>query len=66
MKKILVTGSSGQLGQCLKQQLLSATDISCYFAAREDLDITNSDELYNVFLVNTTLIIVLILQHIPM
>lgn len=49
MKKILVTGSSGQLGQCLRQLLLSATDISCYFAAREDLDITNSDELQRFF-----------------
>ena len=33
----------------LKQLLLSATDISCYFAAREDLDITNSDELQRFF-----------------
>ena len=49
MKKILVTGSSGQLGQCLKQLLLSATDISCYFAAREDLDITNGDEIQRFF-----------------
>ena len=49
MKKILVTGSSGQLGQCLKQLLLSATDISCHFAAREDLDITNSDEVQRFF-----------------
>tara|TARA_B110000967_G_scaffold54873_1_gene56244 strand:+ start:1921 stop:2772 length:852 start_codon:yes stop_codon:yes gene_type:complete len=49
MINLLVTGSSGQLGQCLKQLLLSATDISCYFAAREDLDITNSDELQRFF-----------------
>ena len=49
MINLLVTGSSGQLGQCLKKQLLSATDISCYFAAREDLDITNSDELQRFF-----------------
>ena len=49
MINLLVTGSSGQLGQCLKQLLLSATDISCYFAAREDLDITNSDELQQFF-----------------
>ena len=49
MKKILVTGSNGQLGQCLKQLLLSATDISCYFATREDLDITNSDEVQRFF-----------------
>ena len=49
MINLLVTGSSGQLGQCLRQLLLSATDISCYFAAREDLDITNSDELQRFF-----------------
>tara|TARA_B110001450_G_scaffold46979_1_gene43696 strand:- start:90 stop:941 length:852 start_codon:yes stop_codon:yes gene_type:complete len=49
MINLLVTGSSGQLGQCLKQLLLSATDISCHFAAREDLDITNSDEVQRFF-----------------
>jgi dTDP-4-dehydrorhamnose reductase len=49
MINLLVTGSSGQLGQCLKQLLLSATDVSCHFAAREDLDITNSDELQRFF-----------------
>ena len=49
MKKILVTGSSGQLGQCLKQLLPSATDISCYFATREDLDITNNDVVQRFF-----------------
>lgn len=49
MINLLVTGSSGQLGQCLKQLLLSATDISCYFAAREDLDITNSDVVHQFF-----------------
>ena len=49
MKKILVTGSSGQLGQCLKQLLPSTTDISCYFATREDLDITNNDVVRQFF-----------------
>ena len=49
MKKILVTGSSGQLGQCLKQLLPSATDISCYFATREDLDIRNNDVVQRFF-----------------
>ena len=49
MINLLVTGSSGQLGQCLKQLLLSATDISCYFAAREDLDITNNDVVHQFF-----------------
>ena len=49
MKKILVTGSNGQLGQCLKQQLQNTGDVSCYFATREDLDITNSDEVQRFF-----------------
>ena len=49
MINLLVTGASGQLGQCLKQLLLSATDISCYFAAREDLDITNRDVVHQFF-----------------
>jgi len=49
MKKILVTGSNGQLGQCLQQLLLSTTDISCYFATREDLDITNNEGVQRFF-----------------
>jgi dTDP-4-dehydrorhamnose reductase len=49
MKKILVTGSNGQLGQCFKQQLHNATDISCCFATREDLDITNNDIVHRFF-----------------
>ena len=49
MINLLVTGSSGQLGQCLKQQLQNTGDISCYFATREDLDITNSDEVQRFF-----------------
>ena len=49
MINLLVTGSSGQLGQCLKQLLPSATDISCYFATREDLDITNNDVVHQFF-----------------
>ena len=49
MKKILVTGSNGQLGQCLKQQLQNIGDVSCYFATREDLDITNNDVVHQFF-----------------
>ena len=49
MKKILVTGSNGQLGQCLKQQLQNTGDVSCYFATREDLDITNNDVIQRFF-----------------
>jgi dTDP-4-dehydrorhamnose reductase len=49
MKKILVTGASGQLGQCLKQQLYNAGDISCYFASKEDLDITDNEAVQDFF-----------------
>ena len=49
MKKILVTGASGQLGQCLKQQLYNAGDISCYFASKEDLDITDNEAVQGFF-----------------
>jgi dTDP-4-dehydrorhamnose reductase len=49
MKKILVTGSNGQLGQCLKQQLQNTGDVSCYFTTREDLDITNNDVVQRFF-----------------
>ena len=49
MKKILVTGSNGQLGQCLKQQLQNTDDVSCYFTTREDLDITNNDVIQRFF-----------------
>ena len=49
MKKILVTGASGQLGQCLRSQLQNPTDISCYFATKEDLDITNNEAVQDFF-----------------
>jgi len=49
MKRILVTGSNGQLGQCLKQQLENTPNISCYFATKEDLDITNEQALGDFF-----------------
>lgn len=49
MSKLLITGSSGQLGQCLKQQLENTPDISCHFATKEDLDITNKQALEDFF-----------------
>ncbi len=49
MINLLVTGSNGQLGQCLKQQLHNAGDISCYFATKKDLDITNEQALGDFF-----------------
>ena len=49
MKKILVTGSNGQLGQCLKQLLQNTGDVSCYFATREELDITNNEGVHRFF-----------------
>lgn len=49
MSKLLITGSSGQLGQCLKQQLENTPNISCYFATKKDLDITNEQALGDFF-----------------
>ena len=49
MINLLVTGSNGQLGQCLKQQLHNAGNISCYFASKEDLNITNNEAVQRFF-----------------
>ena len=49
MINLLVTGSNGQLGQCLRQQLQNITDVSCYFATREDIDITNNEGVQRFF-----------------
>lgn len=39
--KILVTGSSGQLGLALQEEVKNRTDIDVFFATRQDLDITS-------------------------
>lgn len=60
MKKALVTGASGQLGNCILREYSSDSDITWVGLNREDLDITNSDQIRRVveehnpdFIVNT-------------
>ncbi|GAB7225733.1 dTDP-4-dehydrorhamnose reductase [Vibrio owensii] len=48
LKKILVTGSNGQVGRCLVEQLSSRDDIELLAVDREQLDITNQASVYEV------------------
>lgn len=51
-KKILVTGSNGQVGRCLVEQLSSRDDVELLAVDRERLDITNQaavDEVLSTF-----------------
>ncbi len=48
MKKILITGANGQLGQSVLEQSKNHSDIECFFVTRNELDITNA-ELVNTF-----------------
>ncbi|WP_413532695.1 dTDP-4-dehydrorhamnose reductase [Empedobacter brevis] len=43
MKRILVTGANGQLGQSILEQSKKYKDIECFFVTRNELDITNED-----------------------
>jgi dTDP-4-dehydrorhamnose reductase len=47
--KIIVTGSNGQLGQCIQKIAPKYTTIKFYFFTSSELDITQEDELENVF-----------------
>ncbi|WP_338732265.1 dTDP-4-dehydrorhamnose reductase [Mangrovimonas cancribranchiae] len=48
--RILVTGSQGQLGQCLQDVVLkNNSSIEFVFLSSSDLDITNTDQLENAF-----------------
>ena len=44
-KNILITGASGQLGQCIKQQLPEKTTDNYLFVSRKDLDIAKAEEV---------------------
>ena len=46
MKRILVTGANGQLGQSILEQSKNYKEIECFFVTRNELDITN-EELIN-------------------
>lgn len=47
--KILVTGSNGQLGQCLQKIEQNYTSLELHFYKSKDLDITNEDAISQVF-----------------
>ena len=50
MINVLVTGSNGQLGKTLKQLSSKYSDkIEFTFATKQDLDITNNQEVSNFF-----------------
>ena len=54
MKTILITGSSGQLGQCLKQiEADYSNELNLIFKSSKDLDITDHDQLEYFFSNNT-------------
>lgn len=43
--RILVTGANGQLAKCIKDASLKHTSLACTFVSREQLDISNNDEV---------------------
>lgn len=43
--KILVTGSNGQLGQCIKEISLNYTNLEFLFVSKDELDITNHSDV---------------------
>ncbi|GGE87633.1 dTDP-4-dehydrorhamnose reductase [Chishuiella changwenlii] len=49
MKKILITGANGQLGQAILEQSKNYKEIECFFVTRNELDITNEDLVKNYF-----------------
>jgi dTDP-4-dehydrorhamnose reductase len=49
MKRILITGANGQLGQSILEQSKNYKEIECFFVTRNELDITN-EELVNTYL----------------
>ncbi len=61
MKKILVTGANGQLGQCLQKISSQFEEFEFIFTDSETLDITNKEEV-NDFFWKMLLIFVLMLR----
>ncbi len=49
MLKILITGSGGQLGQCLKEIEKNYPYLNIYFADSKELDVTKKTKIKNVF-----------------
>ena len=49
MKKVLVTGANGQLGQCFKKASVNFKQFEYHFATSLELNITNKEEISNLF-----------------
>ena len=49
MKKVLVTGAKGQLGQCLQKIAPNYKELTFVFKNSKDLDITNKDQMNSFF-----------------
>lgn len=49
MKRVLVTGANGQLGQCLQKIVASYPDLEFSFKDAEQLDITDPNNVHAVF-----------------
>lgn len=49
MKKILITGSKGQLGQSLRRELSGDSEIEAIFTSSEELDITDREAIDRFF-----------------
>lgn len=49
MKKILITGANGQLGQSILEQSTSYKNIECFFVTRNELNITNESLIESYF-----------------
>ncbi|MBO6212514.1 dTDP-4-dehydrorhamnose reductase [Algoriella sp.] len=49
MKRILITGANGQLGQSVLEQSKNYKEIECFFATQDQLDITNEELIKTYF-----------------
>ncbi|WP_420571261.1 dTDP-4-dehydrorhamnose reductase [Kordia sp.] len=49
MKTVLVTGANGQLGQCIQKIQNTHSDINFQFKSSSELDITDTQTVYNYF-----------------
>ena len=49
MPSYLVTGGSGQLGQCFLAVAKEFPEINLYFASRNEVDITRSETIANFY-----------------
>ncbi|WP_036150923.1 dTDP-4-dehydrorhamnose reductase [Maribacter forsetii] len=49
MKKVLVTGANGQLGQCLQKIAPNNKDLAFVFKSSKELDITHKEQMNSLF-----------------